>query len=120
MALGDTVRAEIAQDPQFVQRVVVVGTKKSLAKIVEVFSSGDGVQFAKDQNLAAAWLKAVGTYYYGMPQTQVPQIIVRLTWAVASNFDTGTEHPDISDSDLTGEVEQVWPALASAAEWALP
>lgn len=119
MALGDTVRAEMAQDPQFTQRIVVVGTKKAIVTIGMVFggpppAEQDGIKFAQQQQLAAAWIKAVGTYRYSMPQPQVPQIITRLAWAVASSFDTGTEHPDISDTDLTAEVDQVWPAIATA------
>lgn len=118
MVLGDTVRAEMAQDPQFQQRVVISGTKHALWQIGTTFDpqapGANGVKFAEQQKLAAQWVAALGTFYYGMPSAQVPKIITRVSWAVASSFTTATEHPDINDLDLDSEIEQVWPALASA------
>lgn len=119
MALGDTVRAEMAQDPQFQQRVVISGTKHALYMVAAIFDpnapGADGTKFVQQQKLAAQWLAALGSYYYGMPAVQVPKIITRLSWSVASSFTTATEHPDINDVDLDNEVEQVWPAIATAA-----
>jgi hypothetical protein len=107
MGAGDYgTRAELAQTPDFLQRVTVAGMKYALVVQTEV---GSGPVWTKRVGLASVIIAAAaGTDW----RVTWPEPIRRLALAVASSYLFPGQNPATSEANLDTVVASVWNALS--------
>lgn len=99
-------RATLAQDPTFIGRVVMAGTKKALTVQTE---AGNGTIHDKRVLLASEVIEAAGQVEWRT--LRFPAVVRRLAVGVASSFTVPGENP-VNEADLDTVITRIWNAEA--------